>query len=144
MEASVPTRTAPASALACLLGLLTAGCSEELGREAIPSTPVSGVVTLAGKPLDRGWVEFQPLDGTLGDPTSARIKPDGSFTMPRAPVGLNIVRLVDVPIDNPGAIWRLRNSSPIRRTTQVPPGPPIRIDVMEELLRSQINPEAGR
>ncbi|AMV39398.1 hypothetical protein [Planctomyces sp. SH-PL62] len=123
---------------------LAGGCVEELGPEAIPTTPVSGVVTLGGKPLGRGWVEFQPLDGTLGDPTSARIHQDGSFQMARAPLGLNVVRLVDAPIEIPGAIQLLRNASPIRRTTLSPPGPPIRIDVLEELVRFNANPEASR
>ena len=120
-----------ATALACLLA---AGCSEELGPEAIPSTVAEGVVTFSGKPLDRGWVEFHPIDGTLGTPTSARIGPDGTFRTSRAPVGLNAVRLIDVPIDLPAAVWLFRNVSPIRRTTQSPPGPPLKIDALEEYV----------
>ena len=76
---------------------------------------------------------------------SARIGPDGSFRFDRAPVGKVVVRLFDVPLEAKGAIWLLRTASPIRRETQSPEGPPMRIDVAEELYRHQLNKAgAGR
>ena len=124
--------------------LAVAGCSEELGPERIPRTVAEGVVRFSGRPLDRGWVELQPLDGTLGDICSTRIRPDGSFRFDRAPVGKVAVRLVDVPIELPQAVWILRNGSPIRRETVLPPGPPMIIDVYEELVRYQAARGASR
>ncbi|WP_165073616.1 hypothetical protein [Paludisphaera rhizosphaerae] len=122
--------------------LTAAGCSEELGPESIPTTTASGVVTFSNRPMTQGWVELQPYDGALGDPTSARIGPDGSFRFDRAPVGKVVVRLFDVPLEAKGAIWLLRTRSPIRRETQSPEGPPMRIDIADELYRHQLS-QAG-
>lgn len=138
------TRPRPRSALALAACLAVAGCSEEMGPEVIPHTTATGVVLLSDRPVDRGWVEFQPVDGTLGDITSAPIRPDGSFQFDRAPVGEVGVRLVAVPIamGNAGRIFR--NNTPIRRVTQSPPGPPMKIEVVEELLRFQKLREGSR
>lgn len=130
--------TRDASRVMWLAVCLTAsGCSEELGPERIPTTTVSGVVTLAGRPVTQGWVEFQPYDGALGDPTSARIGSDGGFRFPHAPVGKVVVRLYDVPMESRKAIWLLRTAAVIRRETTSPEGPPMTIDVAEELYRYQ-------
>jgi hypothetical protein len=132
-------------ASATLAGCLAfIGCGEELGPEVIPDTSASGVVLLSGRPVDRGWVEFQPVDGTLGDITSARLRPDGTFRFDRAPVGEVSVRLIDAPLGSTGAGWIFRNNSPIRRATQSPPGPPMTIEVVEELMRYQALKEGSR
>ena len=117
--------------------LTAAGCSEELGPERLPTTTASGVVTVAGRPVTQGWLEFQPYDGALGDPASARIGADGSFRFRRAPVGKVVVRLHDVPLESKQAIWLLRTSAVIRRETTSPEGPPMTIDVADELYRYQ-------
>lgn len=137
-----PTRAAMGaiSLAACLAAV---GCSEELGPERIPTTTASGVVTISGRPATQGWVELQPYDGALGDPTSARIGPDGRFRFDRAPVGKVVVRLFDVPLPAKGAVWLLRTQSPIRRETQSPEGPPMTIDVAEELYRYQQAQQVG-
>ncbi len=135
MRRSRPNRARAAAALAGCLALV--GCSEEWGPEAIPHTTAEGVVSYSGRPVDRGWVELMPIDGTLGDLTSARIGPDGSFRFDRAPVGELAVRLVDVPLGVSAPYWVFRNNSPIRRTTQSPPGPPMTIEIVEELIRHQ-------
>lgn len=135
-------RALESAALAGCLAL--AGCAEELGPEIIPHTSASGVVLNSGRPLDRGWVELQPLDGTLGDLTSGRIRPDGTFHIARAPVGKVGIRLIDVPLESAGAYWIFRNNTPIRRTTQSPPGPPMTIEVVEELMRYQKLKEGSR
>ena len=127
------------------VALTAAGCSEELGPERIPTASASGVVTMSGQPLSPGWIEFQPYDGALGDPASTRINPDGSFRFERAPLGKVVVRLYGVPLEAKAAIWLLRTTSPIRRVTQSPEGPPMQIDVVEELYRHQAKQaEAGR
>lgn len=128
-----PDRSIATAALAGFLAL--AGCSEEWGPEVIPHTTAEGVVLVSGRPADRGWVEILPIDGTLGDLTSARLKPDGSFRFDRAPVGEVAIRLVDVPLGASTPLWVFRNNSPIRRTTQSPPGPPMTIEMVEELIR---------
>ena len=49
---------------------------------ALPTYPVEGTVTFPdGTPLQRGWVEFQPV--TADQPTSARgqIGPDGRYRL---------------------------------------------------------------
>jgi len=120
-----------------VLAVALAGCGEELGPEVIPTTEVSGIVSMSGKPLGKGWVEFQPIDGALGDVRSARINPDGSFQADRVPIGTVAIRLIDVPIEPPGAAQLFSRASPIRRTIPERPGEPIRIDALEELLRYQ-------
>lgn len=133
MGRSGPRRSLASAALAGCLAFI--GCGEELGPEVIPHTAASGVVLVSGRPVDGGWVEFMPVDGTLGDITSARVRPDGTFRLDRAPVGEVSIRLVDVPLGSTGAGWIFRNNSPIRRVTQSPPGPPMTIEVVEELMR---------
>lgn len=128
---------APLAAAVLAACLAFAGCSEELGPEVIPHTEADGVVLLSGRPVDRGWIELQPVDGTLGDIASARIRPDGTFRFARAPVGEVSIRLVGVPLGSAGAYWIFRNNSPIRRETQSPPGASMTIEIVEELLRFQ-------
>lgn len=123
--------------------LAFSGCAEELGPEAIPHTTAGGVVLLSGGPVDGGWIELQPVDGTLGDITSSRLRPDGTFHFDRA-VGEVSVRLIDAPVGSTGAGWIFRNNSPIRRVTSSPPGPPMTIEVVEELMRYQTLKEGSR
>lgn len=121
--------------LLVLAGL--SGCGEELGPETIPTTEVSGIVLMSGEPLGQGWIEFQPIDGALGDIRSARIQPDGTFHADRAPIGRVAIRLINVPIEPPFAAQLFSRASPIRRTIPERPDGPIRIDAFEELLRHQ-------
>lgn len=66
----------PAKWWAVGLIVLVAGCSpaNPLGRKAL-----SGTVTLDGKPLDRGAIEFHPVEG--GVQSGALIK-DGGYSIP--------------------------------------------------------------
>ncbi len=120
-----------------LICAIAPGCRDELGPEQIPTAQVSGVVLMSGKPLGKGWVEFQPTEGARGNVRSARIDPDGSFHADRVPIGLNVVRLIDVPISPPGAARLFSQASPIRRSIPARQERPIQIDVFEELLRYQ-------
>jgi hypothetical protein len=74
------------------------GCGTSLPEPArpFPKTKVQGVVSLGPLPLPKpcgGWVTFFPIDGTLGDPATARLKPDGSYSIEDAPVGLVQIRV---------------------------------------------------
>ena len=76
---------------------LICGCGGSGARQV---APVSGVVTIDGKPLTQGTVTFVP---TVGQSAKATINPDGSYVMTTysssdgAPVGENRV-MVDAAI----------------------------------------------
>jgi hypothetical protein len=62
------------------LSVLVTGCggtSDELPRQAI-----SGTVTLDGKPLELGIIQFRPASSSEPVPAGAEIK-DGTFSIPR-------------------------------------------------------------
>ena len=76
-----------------LLGLLIDGCRKS-GAEV---APVSGRVTLAGKPLEKADVVFQPENGK--PPASGRTDADGRYELAYkrgvmgGPVGQNLVQI---------------------------------------------------
>ena len=80
-----------------LLGLLTDGCRKS-GPEL---APVSGRVTLAGKPLEKADVVFQPDNGK--SPAVARTDAEGRYELAYkrgvvgGPVGQNTVRIAVSP-----------------------------------------------
>lgn len=119
------------------LGAALPGCGEELGPEVIPTTEVSGFVLVSGEPMGDGWIEFQPIDGALGNIRSAPIQPDGSFRADRVPIGDVAIRLINVPIEPANVARLFSRASPIRRTIPAEPDGPIRIDAFEEFLRYQ-------
>jgi hypothetical protein len=127
----------PAVLAALLAALAMAGCREELGPVAFPTTRVSGVVLEAGRPVGGGWIEFVPVEGTVGNLRSAPIRADGQFEASGVAVGKNLVRLVHAPIRIPGGQHLFWFESPIRR--QIPRGPAVTlvIDVLEEAIRHQ-------
>ena len=121
-----------------LLGLLAAGCSEELGPERFPTTRVAGVVVEGGRPIAGGWIEFIPTDGTVGNIRSARIGRDGSFRADRVAIGENVIRLVNAPINMPGGATLFGQfSTPIRRRIPLEPDGPLTIDLVAEAVRYQ-------
>jgi hypothetical protein len=61
-----------------LIGL--AGCG---GEEGPPRSRVHGQVTYDGKPLEKGTIEFAPIEGTAGESAQGEIK-DGQYDVPRA------------------------------------------------------------
>jgi hypothetical protein len=135
--------------------LLAAGCREELGPERFATTKVSGVVVEGGQPVAGGWIEFIPVDATVGNIRSARIGSDGSFQADRVAIGENAIRLVHSPIQLPGGVRLFGQfSTPLRRRIpQEPPGT-LKIDLLEEAVRYQAsrsrtaesrsrNPQAG-
>lgn len=66
----------------CLL--LLSGCSGP--ADAPPFAPVTGIVSLDGKPLTRGKVYFLPdkEKGTKGPMAIGEIQPDGTYTLKSA------------------------------------------------------------
>jgi hypothetical protein len=101
----------------------------------MPVASVDGKVSQRGKPVTRGWIEFVPVDGTVGKMRSARIKPDGTFHATKVPVGLNLIRLVNIDWE-PVQMRRIFGAftSPIRRRITENENGPIEIDIVEEYL----------
>lgn len=61
-----------------LLAGLLAGCGDDdLGRRY----PVSGHVTRKGQPVDKGTVNFMPVDLATSRAASGEIQSDGSYTL---------------------------------------------------------------
>ncbi|MFI5458954.1 MAG: hypothetical protein ACHRXM_26295 [Isosphaerales bacterium] len=120
------------------LALAMCGCAEVLGPERMPVSRVKGRVTEGGRPVHGGWIEFFPVDGTVGNLRSARLHPDGSFEADRVAVGLNVIRLVNTSIEAPG-VARIfgEYTSPIRRAIPEQPGDSLTIDVVDEAIRYQ-------
>src|SRR4051794_23364773 len=61
------------------LFLAVPGCAEELGPERFVTTRVTGIVREGREPVSAGFIEFSPIDGTVGKLTSAPIGRDGRF-----------------------------------------------------------------
>lgn len=119
-----------------LLAALIPGCREELGPEQFTTTRVSGTITMGGRPIGKGWVEFIPTEGTVGKLRSAPIRPDGSFEADRVAVGWNQIGLVNAPIDRGLALEFHPLSSPIRRKIPADRSE-IEIDLLDEAIKSQ-------
>lgn len=79
------------AAVSCAFAL---GCSGMLGPPARPTASVRGRLHAAGQSLAPGWVEFWPVEGTVGTFRSARLALDGTFATTRVPVGRVLVRYV--------------------------------------------------
>ena len=95
------TRLGPLSLI--WVSLAAGGCTEELGPENLPVARVSGVVREGDRPVGGGWIEFIPVDETVGNLCSAKLGVDGSFNAKSVAVGVNLIRLVNAPLKTPGA-----------------------------------------
>ena len=116
--------------------LLMTGCGDALGPVPLRVASVRGVVREGKRPLSGGWVEFFPVDGTVGNLRSARIQSDGSFEAEGIAVGKNLIRLVNAHIESPGAAQLFASfQSPIRRVIPERGGAPIDVDLVEEAIR---------
>jgi hypothetical protein len=115
------------------------GCREELGPEHFATTSVSGVVVEGGRPIARGWIEFIPVEATVGNIRSARIESDGTFQADRVAIGENAIRLVSAPIELRGGAQLFGQfSTPLRRRIPQEPSGPLKIDLLEEAVRYQV------
>jgi hypothetical protein len=114
------------------------GCSEELGPAVRKTARVSGVVRRGPAPVRGGWIEFCPIDGTVGNLRSAPIAPDGTFTADGVAVGRNLVGLAGVPgLDHGERRFFDTLSSPIRRTIPPSPSAPLDVDLIQEVVRAR-------
>jgi len=121
---------------ATILLALLSGCREELGPERFVTADVTGKIVVGGRPIDKGWIEFLPVEGTVGRLRSAPIRPDGTFEAERVAVGWNQVGLVNVPLV--GDLSRTFHplSSPIRRKIAASGGA-IEIDLLVEYQKER-------
>jgi len=130
--------------LLAALSVLAAGCREELGPEVWKTTRVTGTVREGRRPVGGGWIEFYPVDGTVGTFRVAPIGPDGSFAVEGVAVGMNTIGLAEAPIVGPYRHRFRSYQSPIRR--RVPPGPAMTLDldlVEEAAPRARDTPRDG-
>ncbi len=116
---------------------LAAGCGEEVGPERMRTTRVSGVVRVGDRPVGGGWIEFIPIDGTVGNMRTAPLEPDGSFVATRVAVGTNIVGLAHAPIALPGGRLFETFHSPIRRDIPAGPSTHLSLDLLAEFFRER-------
>jgi hypothetical protein len=129
-----PVRLAPLF----LLPFVGCGCGSALGPERFRTAKVSGRIVEGRDPIKGGWIEFMPVDGTVGNQRSARIQADGSFEADKVAVGENALRLVNAPIQLPrGAQLFGAFTTPIRRVISEHQAAPLKIDLIEEAVRYQ-------
>src|SRR5512135_3128672 len=117
---------------------LALGCREELGPVRFPTTRVTGVVREGERPVGGGWIEFLPVDGTIGNLRSAPLRRDGSFEADRVAVGTNQVGLVAPPVGSLLAQRFHSMRSPIRRAIPAGPSTTLTIDLIEEAIHHQL------
>jgi hypothetical protein len=139
-----PTRRAGERARRCTsvvvawLGLAgTLGCSNAFHPPAIETTRVSGRVVEGGRPVRGGWIEFAPVDGTVGNMRAGPIGRDGRFIVHGAPVGLTRVGVEGSTVALPN--WRFvfgPLGSTIRRRTTAG-SCEVTIDLLDELARAR-------
>jgi hypothetical protein len=123
-----------------LAALLAAGCSEELHPVVAPTAVVRGRVSLDGRPVVGGWVEFVPVDGAVGHHRTAPIGPEGRYEATGVAVGKNLVavshssanRVLAAPQITFGRIFG-GFKSPLRRTIEATPTSTIDLDLRAAL-----------
>jgi len=121
------------------------GCARQDGHPGRVTTRVSGVVMVGGTPVTRGWVEFLPAEGTVGNLRSAPLGLDGSFTADGVAVGINRVGIDGALV---GAPPRLRHcfdslGTPIRREVRASGTGFLKIELVDEYARWVANRPPG-
>ena len=117
-----------------LMILLVGGCAEELGREKRETTRVTGLVLEGKRPIGKGWIEFVPIEGTVGNMRSAPLRPDGRFVAEGVAVGVNRVGIAGARISIPRARRFFDPlGSPIRRLIPKTESEPLVIDLIDEI-----------
>ncbi len=127
--------------------LLVNGCRDVIGPEQMATTTVSGRVHVSGKPFTQGWIEFMPVDGTVGRLRSAAIGPDGSFSAQKVAVGTVGIHLAGPRPPSSGDdltdryLMQLRRGYPSRVQIKSDRNPPLDLDLHrmanEELEREK-------
>ncbi|MFO0957225.1 MAG: hypothetical protein U0800_07120 [Isosphaeraceae bacterium] len=119
------------------IAMALAGCGRMTAPVPRETADVRGRLLAGGTPIGRGWVQFWPVEGTVGNMRAAPLEADGSFRMTRAPVGRVVVLVTPAaPIDG-GDRYRAARiaraqgfDSPIRLTIGNPPADPLNIDLL--------------
>ncbi len=62
------------------------GCGQSSGQAKFPSVRLEGAVTVDGKPIEEGTIQFVPSDKSAGGVTQAVIL-QGRYVAPRVPLG---------------------------------------------------------
>jgi hypothetical protein len=142
--AAVRPSSASLGLLACLAFSMASGCSEELGPERPSTARVEGTITVGGRPVTSGWIEFIPVEGTEGNLRTARISSDGSFSADRVPVGRVAVAFTNLrippipttlgPVD--ARSFRFFNT-PIRKSIRSGPKTSLDLDLAAEAYALQ-------
>jgi hypothetical protein len=131
------------SSLPVALLAVVAGCREELGPVQFPTTRVRGQVVECGRPVAGGWIEFVPIDGTVGDRRAGPLAADGRFEVSGVAVGRNVIGLVNAPIQRPGGRKLFTTQgSPIRRDIPRGAATTLTIDLLTEALRHEKEKQA--
>jgi hypothetical protein len=121
-----------------LVQLVGFGCGSALGPERFRTVKVSGRIVEGREPVNGGWIEFIPVDGTLGNQRSARIQADGKFEADKVAVGENALRLVNAHVRLPGGAQLFGAfTTPVRRVISENQAAPLEIDLIEEAVRYQ-------
>jgi hypothetical protein len=122
--------------LLIVAALLSSGCEEELGPVPMPVTRVQGVIRQGDRPVTGGWIEFIPVERTVGNLRSARIQPDGRFDAKGVAVGKNAIRLVNTRMESSLFVQLFSPfTSPIRRVITEQPSDRLDINLVEEAVR---------
>jgi hypothetical protein len=68
--------------------IVRAVLEEEVGpEEPARTTRVAGRVSFRRRPVGSGWLQFIPIDGTVGKLRSASLRHDGTFRVESVPIG---------------------------------------------------------
>ncbi len=101
----------------CAILLCLGGCGSDNDLATI-----QGTVTCAGRPVEKGNISFQPMDGK--GPTAAAVVADGTFTVKIHP-GRKHVRIEG---------YRVTGQQPYRNNPNAPP-----VDVLEQIVPDRYN-----
>ncbi|MFO0953567.1 MAG: hypothetical protein U0835_20920 [Isosphaeraceae bacterium] len=130
--------------LPALLAVLS-GCADEIGPEVMPTARVTGRVREGTRPVQGGWVEFLPVDGTVGLMCSAPIGADGRFQSDRVPAGVVAVGVNGAKL-SPESSRILFNTlvTPIRRKVPATGSSEIDIDLIVERAAWEVSRSARK
>ena len=119
------------------LFILATGCGKVLGPESFKTTRVTGTIHAGTKTYDNGWIEFVPIEGTVGVMRSGRIHPGGTFEVDRVALGTNSVGIFGANFSREYNSVFNTLSTPIRRKITDSSTTPLDIDLMVERARYQ-------
>lgn len=141
-----------ARALAFLLPLLTGALGCQVHTRESPTVSVSGHVRLDRQPITRGWIEFLPIEGNIGQLRVAPVGAGGAFHATRVPAGTVGIRFIPTRRLTPdnhnlaAPIHQLTNAYLIQRQIPEAGATDLDIDLSDEafrLIRLEVAPSRG-